>query len=87
MDKQQAVNPLTAKLPRTEGLTGSIVANSWHRPKRLCRSYGLIINIHSQPVRSQYRLFLFGAGKLRRYTITRLIFALSETGKAGNEKK
>ncbi len=39
---QQAVNPLTAKLPRTEGLTGSDRREFPHRPKRLCRSYGLI---------------------------------------------
>lgn len=39
---QQAVNPLTAKLPRTEGLTGSDRREFWRRPKRLCRSYGLI---------------------------------------------
>ncbi|XPE68800.1 hypothetical protein ACNKHP_25080 [Shigella boydii] len=36
---------------------------------------------------SQYRLFLVGAGNLRRYTIPRLIFALSETGKAWKTKK
>ena len=39
---QRAVNPLTKTAAYQKELTGSDRRDSWHRPKRLCRSYGLI---------------------------------------------
>lgn len=68
------------KLPYRKYDRPIVAGNSWHRPARSPRRRRPTSD--SQPVRT-VPAFLFAA--LRRHTITRLIFALSNRA-AGNEK-
>jgi hypothetical protein len=79
---QQAVNPLTAKLPRTEGLSGSDRTDYLAQVKEVFRSCGLT-NVSGKPV-PRAPAFSF-VGYTPRYTIPLSLFVDLRIGH-GNEK-
>ncbi|MFP1483706.1 peptidoglycan DD-metalloendopeptidase family protein [Escherichia coli] len=84
---QQAVNPLTAKLPRTEGLTGSDRRDSVKASRDIVLQLRFDQLTSIQPVRSQYRLFLFGAGQVAPLHYHQIDFCLIRNWKSMETKK
>lgn len=84
---QQAVNPLTAKLPRTEGLTGSDRREYLAQVKEFCRNCASINKCADRAGTRCVPAFLFCVRRRRRYTIHNSFSRQQTLEKHGNQKK